>query len=134
MMFRAIKFLIALPVLVAAALVVFYFLPAHTKEWTFTKLTGLVPEKLETKARELLLTPPEERAKLIQELETRFTKLTDDIPPAASHVLEESKALLQKLKAKSSESSLTELLKTKLAEKAVNAVFGTTTQCVPQGQ
>ena len=133
-MFRLIKLLIALPVLAAAALVVFYFLPAHTKEWTFTKLTGLVPEKLETKARELLLTPPEERARIIQELETRFTELKDDIPPAASRVLEESKELLAKLKAKSGESSLTELLKTKLAEKAVNAVFGTTTQCVPQDQ
>ena len=131
-MFRIVKLLIALPVLAAAALVVFYFLPAHTKEWTFTKLTGLAPAKLEAKARELLMTPPEERAKFIRELEARLAEIDRQTGTTTDPLIEESQSLLQKIKAKSGEQSLTELLKTKLAEKAVNAVFGTTTQCAPQ--
>ena len=135
-MFRLIKFLIALPVLVGGALIVLYFLPAHTKEWTLSKLSGIVPEKIHEKTEELLLTPPEERAKLISKLETQFGKLKSGVSTTTARIVDETEALITKLKAKNEDESLPTIAARKLVDTILGREKATSTppRCVPQNQ
>lgn len=132
LMFQLVKFFLTLPLIAVAAIAVFYFLPAHTKELTFETLTGIVPKSIEAKARELLRTPVEKRAKLLSDLETELNGIQGELGTTSATSLQESRTLVRELAERNTEQSLTELLKDKLADRALNAVFGTTTQCVPQ--
>ncbi|MBI4133540.1 hypothetical protein HY478_02920 [Candidatus Uhrbacteria bacterium] len=116
-MFSLIKFLLSLAVLLALVAAVLYFLPANFKIEVAQKIVGFVPDTFKEKTEELLLTPPEQRAKLIAKLEEKLAYLKDN--PGGEifdSVLQEAENLIGELKEKVTETSLTETIKTKLVD------------------
>jgi len=111
---------------------VFYFLPREWKLKGVGLITDVVPKGIKDKTEDFLLSPPEKRDKLLGNLKDNLDKLqvnqqSSDTPK----ILQDSEALLQKLKDQNNELSLTELIKTKLVDQLLGN-GASTTQCVSQ--
>ena len=110
----------SLALFLALGFVVFYLLPTSTKEKALISLAGIIPEELKDKTESLILTPEEKRGRIIKKLETKIAgikKLSTDKNLVAA--IEESEKLIQELKTKNEEASLTNTVTAKLIEKLI---------------
>ena len=129
-MFTILKALITTALTLAIIGVVIYFLPHEMKLKAIGAIAKITPESLEGVTEDLLLTPPEEREKLIGKLEQKLDDLKDASQTEAAQIIESSKNLIGELKAKSDELSLAEMVKEKIAENIFGKT-GTTTCAEP---
>src|SRR3989344_329741 len=113
-MLKLLKFFFAFLFLLVLAVVVIYFLPQANKEWILTKAAGIIPEALKKRAEEFVLTPQEQRARIIQNIEERLSDIEKEtISPAdAATLAREAHTLLGELKSKNDELSFPEIAKT----------------------
>lgn len=128
-MFRLLKFLFSGVVALFTIGLIIYFLPREIKIKGIEKLTGIVPESLKDKAEELMLTPPEQREKLIEKLENNLEFLKSD-PTDAQKLIKNSEDLIAELKEKNKAASLTEILSNKIAERLVGEFATKTQECL----
>ena len=129
-MFKILKILISATIVLFIIGAIIYFLPAETKIKGIETITGIVPESVKEKVEELVLTPPEQRGKIINSLETNLENLkSDPTNGQARELIKNSEELITKLKEKNKAASLTEILSNKIAERLVNQIAGTSTQC-----
>jgi len=122
--FRIVASLVGLAVI---ALAVLYFLPHETKLKTFEAIAGILPESLKSATEEIILTPSESREKIIGKVEENLETLKAEVSTEIKELIEETEDLLTDLKAKNDEQSITEIVKTKLANQLVEKELGTTT-------
>jgi len=111
-----IKLLLNLIVLVVLILIAFYFLPDHIKLNQIEKLAKFVPESIQEKAEDFLLTPAERREKLIRDLEEKLAILKTAVNPEAAELIPLMEEALVKLKEENDELSFAEIAKEKLIE------------------
>ena len=99
---------------------IIYFLPREIKIKGVEKLTGIVPESLREKTEELALTPPEQREKIIANLENNLEALKKDpTNTEAQELIRNSEELIAKLKNKNKAASLMEIISNKLADRLI---------------
>ena len=132
-MLKLLKFFFAFLFLLVLAVVVIYFLPQANKEWILTKAAGIIPEALKKRAEEFVLTPQEQRARIIQNIEERLSDIEKEtISPAdAATLAREAHTLLGELKSKNDELSFPEIAKTKLVDALLNRNATSSEQCTP---
>ncbi len=123
-MLKLLKFLFSLILIAVIAVIVVYFLPGTTKEKILTRATGIIPEeireKVKEKTEELILTPPEQREKLIAQLEDKITRLRETSPTPAVHtIIQETESVIAKLKEKNDDASLTSIVTQKIVEQFI---------------
>jgi len=129
-MIKILKFLLSLIFLAIIVFVVLYFLPAATKEKILTTLAGVVPESLKDKAEELILTPPEQRSRVIRELEDRLTRLrTGPSKTETAKIIQESETLISELKEKNEAASLTEIVANRIVNQLLDQTATSTLEC-----
>lgn len=114
--------------LIVLVLVVFYFLPAETKIHQLERLADFVPESLQEKAENFLLTTAERREKIILNLETRLSVLERAVDPEAKEMVTQMQALLETLKKENDDLSFAEIAKEKLVEQFLKKTKETTPQ------
>ncbi len=119
-MFTIIKMIAGLIGIVVIAGVVLYLLPSATKEKTLTFISGVIPDSLKAQAEQLLLTPPEQRAKIIAKVEENLVALKELAEPKAKELVSQTETLLTELKEKNEAQSLPEIVKGKLVEQFIN--------------
>lgn len=130
-MIKVLKFLVSLIVLILIAFVVLYFLPTATKEKVLTTIAGVVPETLKDKAEELILTPPERRARVLRELGDRFTRLkTSPSREQTAQLIQESEELLNELEDTNNDASLQSVVTQRIAEQLLHELRPTPTPAV----
>lgn len=110
---------------IAAIAVIVYLLPSSRKEWLLTKAAGIIPQSFKDEAEQFLLTPEEQRNRLISQLENTLTQIEEN-PSNADALIEEADVLLEELRAKNHELSLGEIAKTKFVEALVGEVATST--------
>ena len=120
-MITILKFLVSLVLLLLLFGAGVYFLPTHIKVSALEKISAFAPAVLKEKAEALLLTPPEQREKVIARLEANLDQLKNAAPETVSQVVEKSKKLIADLKEKNEAASLMEILETKLVDRLINA-------------
>lgn len=129
------KFLFYSALAIAAAIAIIYFLPSETKINALEQLTDFVPESVKEKVDDLLLTPPEKRAKILEKLEKNLadaeTALADNAVSATeaktlSETIASAEKQLEELKTKNNDASLTSIVTTKLVEQLLNKNATTT--------
>jgi len=121
-MVRLIASLIVSTVVVA---VVYYFNPWGVKEKTAETISELdfLPESVRNKAEEILLTPPQRREKIIQQLEdslddvkTFIKDQAQNSPPEVKAAIAKSEKLIAQLKDANIEPGILNTTATKIAE------------------
>lgn len=132
-MFKLLRWMLWVGLVIIAGVVVLYFLPAHAKEWVLSKATGIVPETLRERAEDFILTPPEQRSRTIRELEATIGALKRSPDEAETdRLIAESESLIAKLKEKNADASLPTIVATKLVEKFIGTEKATTSPiCEP---
>jgi len=115
-MFTLLKLFFSVALLATVAGGIFYFLPSDVKLDGLEKLSGLVPGSVKEKVEALTLTPPEKRGKLIDKLNEDLIILSSSADATELSIIENAQKLLDELKNKNEEVSLTELAKIKLVE------------------
>ena len=119
-MIKIFKYLMSLALFLAIGFTVFYLLPTNTKERVLTSLAGIMPEKLEEKAKSFVLTPEEKRLSVIKKLENKIAGIKKlSSKESIVEAVEESEKLIRELKAKNEEASLTNTVTAKLIEKLI---------------
>ncbi len=127
-MFNLLKILVSAAALIAIAGAIIYFLPHEIKISVLEKFKAFAPEALKAKAEEILLTPPEKRAKIISDLESKLESLSKLNPAGETNgLIEESQSLIEELKSKNKDASITEILTNKLADKLIGVQTATST-------
>lgn len=127
-MFKALKVVFSVILAIIIIFIIIYFLPSDIKVKGLQAITGVVPESIKKEVEELVLTPPEKRAKILKELESRLadalkTISTEETKEKISEELktqiEEARNLVKKLEEKNNDSSLTNMVTSKLADKLI---------------
>ena len=127
-MFKILKWLVSFLFLIAIVLIIIYFLPSATKEKVLTTLAGVVPETLKDKAEELILTPPEQRARVIRELEDRLVRLrTSPSNQETERLLRESEQLVSELLNRNNDASLQSVVTQRIVEQLLGETRPTPT-------
>lgn len=116
--------------LVAIAGAVFYFLPASAKIKGTDFIVERIPETWKAEAEELLLTPQEERAKLVADLSTQLEVVKEKLAPEDESLITEGERILAELKKKNDEASFAEIAKGKIIETLISRKPAVT--CEPQ--
>ncbi len=115
-MFSLIKLIFSIAATVAIGVAIIYFLPADIKSSVVQKVTGILPESIKAKTKEILMTPPEKRQELLQQLETKLQELKNQAPDKAQDLIKETDTLINNLKSQNQEESLGEIIKKKLVD------------------
>jgi hypothetical protein len=126
-MFSLIRLAASLVGLAVITLATIYFLPHEMKLKAFGVIGDVLPDSLKNAAEDIILTPPESREKIIQNIEDNLQALREAAPLEAEHIIKETEALLADLKAKNDEQSIAEIVKMKIADQLVSQQLGTTT-------
>ncbi len=122
---QIIKWLFSLAVVTAIGLGIVYFLPTDIKSKALQKISGVIPESIKAEAEKLIMTPPEERAKIISQIEEGISKLKQEAPEKTKEIVIKTEALLEELKNQNKEESIAEIVKKKIVDSFFNK--GTTT-------
>lgn len=122
---QIIKWFFSLAIVTAIGLGIVYFLPTDIKSKALQKVSGIIPESIKAEAEKLVMTPPEERARIISQIEDGMKKIKEEAPETAKDIVIKTEALLEDLKNKNGEESIAEIVKKKI----VTSFFdnGTTT-------
>lgn len=128
-------------ILAALAIGIVYFLPLSAKEKALTTFAGVVPEELKNKAvsalEELVLTPPEKRAKILEKLAQDVAAAKDALADGSvsqnetqqlSQIISETEKAIEELKTKNDDSSLPSLVTQKIVEQLLSPKTASTTQ------
>ncbi len=126
-----IKLILNLILLVFLIIVVLYFLPRNFKIQQLERLADIVQTTIKNKAEEFLLTPAEEREKIIGKIETTLTELTASSTETTTQKIKEIEQELTDLKAKNGELSFIEIIKTKLVEQFLKPNSATSSPALP---
>jgi len=127
-MFKILKWLVSFLLVIAIVLIIIYFLPSATKEKVLTTLAGVVPESLQDKAEELILTPPEQRVRVIRELEDRLARLrTSESNQETTQLLQESEQLINELREHNNDASLQSVVTQRIVEQLLGETRPTPT-------
>lgn len=122
---QIIKWFFSLAIVTAIGLGIVYFLPTDIKSKALQKVSGIIPESIKAEAEKLVMTPPEERAEIISQIEDGMKKIKEEAPETAKDIVIKTEALLEDLKNKNGEESIAEIVK----KKVIDSFFsnGTTT-------
>ena len=118
-MFKILKFVIGIAVFAIVASIVIYFLPTNVKMKVFEAVAGVVPDSIKDEAESLLLTPPQQRAKLIKKAEQNLASLKTNTDPKPEQLVTDTETILTQLKEKNEAQSLTEIVKEKLVDQLI---------------
>ena len=128
-MFLLLKILASLVLLAVVIGGLVYFLPYDIKVKTVEKLTGILPDSLKNKIQDLVLTPPEKRARLIAQLQNNLTDLKTAAAEEKTKLLSQSEDLIAQLQEKNNDESLVQIIENKLVDKLLGQATTTASQC-----
>jgi len=133
--FKFLTVIISVILAIAVLLLIFYFLPTETKLKTLQAVTGIVPETIKKQVEELVLTPPEKRAKILTELKNNLAnaqniiaeKITDAVKPEEAKnklaaIIKKAEDLIQELESRNEDASVTNVITSKLADKLIGEI------------
>jgi hypothetical protein len=136
-MFGLLKLVLSLLLLLVLAFGIVYFLPHSAKLEAVEKIVHIVPESLKEQTEALLLTPPEKRAEILEELEEKFDSLKSAAGEEGAELAAETELLIEELKVKNEAQSLAEIIKEKLVDKLLGDKTASSTGCecaLPEGE
>ncbi len=113
---QIIKWFFSLAIVTAIGLGIVYFLPTDIKSKALQRVSGIIPESIKAEAEKLVMTPPEERAKIISQIEDGMKKIKEEAPETAKDIVIKTEALLEDLKNKNGEESIAEIVKKKIVD------------------
>lgn len=130
-MFKFLKIIVSAVIFIIVLALIIYFLPRETKIKAVQALTKIVPDSFKERVEEIILTPPEEREKLLRKLEDNLGKFKSvPISEENAALIEDSEKVLEKLKEKNEAASLTEIIAQKFADQLVKEIAGTGTTTI----
>ena len=122
---QIIKWLFSLAVVTAIGVGIVYFLPTDIKSKTLQKISGVIPESIKAETEKIIMTPPEEREKIIAQIEEGISELKQNATEKTQEVIVKTETLLEQLKNQNEEESIAGIVKRKIVDSLFNN--GTTT-------
>ena len=113
---QIIKWFFSLAVVTAIGLGVVYFLPTDIKSKALQKISGVIPESIKAETEKLIMTPPEEREKIIAQIQEGIDKLKQEVPEKTKEIVIKTEELLSELKSQNEEESIAGIVKRKIVD------------------
>ncbi|MST04097.1 MAG: hypothetical protein EXS49_00820 [Candidatus Pacebacteria bacterium] len=117
---QIIKWLFSLAVVTAIGVGIVYFLPTDIKSKTLQKISGVIPESIKAETEKIIMTPPEEREKIIAQIEEGISKLKQSATEKTQEVIVKTETLLEQLKNQNEEESIAGIVKRKIVDSLFN--------------
>ncbi|OGY62889.1 MAG: hypothetical protein A2745_01995 [Candidatus Harrisonbacteria bacterium RIFCSPHIGHO2_01_FULL_44_13] len=114
------RILISLIFVVIAAIVIFYKMPAATKQQTIEAVSEIVPDPIKEKIESLVSTPAQRRLKLLEKLETALSEIKNNVAEDAAINPENVGKIMDKIG--ESEKIISQIEKTNEESSVINKV------------